>query len=194
MHPTYADVFRPSARTGALVYDVLSVLGGSVLLALMGQIAFYPFGPVPVTGQTFAVLLIGALLGPWRGAAAVAGYLLEGAAGLPVFAHGNCGIAYMLGPTGGYLLAFVPAAWVTGWLGRRGWDRRLLSTVAAMTIGSAIILLCGAMWLGCLIGIKKAFLAGVLPFLPGEALKIAAAGLLLPGGWKLLKLLGVRDR
>ena len=193
MHLTYADLFRPSARASALTYDVLLVLGGSVLLGLMARVAVYlPFSPVPVTGQTFAVLLIGALLGPWRGAAAVIAYLFEGAIGLPVFAAGNCGIVYMLGPTGGYLLGFILAAWATGWLARRGWDRHLLSTAMAMTIGSAIILLCGAMWLGCMIGIKKALLAGALPFLPGDAFKIAAAALLLPGGWKLLRAFGMR--
>jgi biotin transport system substrate-specific component len=176
-----------------LIYDVLLVLGGSALLGLMGQIAFYPpLSPVPVTGQTFAVLLIGALLGPWRGVAAIVAYLLQGALGLPVVASGGCGIAYMLGPTGGYLLGFIVAGWATGWLARRGWDRHLLSTAAAMTIGSAIILLCGAMWLGCMIGIREAFVAGVLPFLPGDAFKIAAAAILLPGGWNLLRSLGVR--
>jgi len=188
MQATYADVFRPTAGRSALAYDVSLILAGSVLLALTGRVSFYlPISPVPITGQTFAVLLAGALLGPVRGPAAVVAYLCEGACGLGVFASGNCGLAYLLGPTGGYLLGFVPAAWLTGVLAQKGWDRRFWTTVLAMTAGTALILLAGSAWLACFVGAASALRLGVLPFVVGDIIKVLAAALLLPSGWKLLE-------
>jgi len=191
MHLTYADVFRPTAKKSALAYDAMLVLAGSVLLALGAQVAFYlPGTPVPITGQTLAVLLAGALFGPVRGPAAVVTYLLQGAAGLPVFAAGNAGVAYIIGPTGGYLLAFVPAAWVVGLLSRRGWDRRALSLAPAMLLGSLVIYAGGMLWLTCYVGTAHALAMGVGPFIIGDLLKIAASALLLPVGWKILRQIG----
>ena len=183
---TAADLFRPNDRVGAWAYNVTLAVAGSVLLAVSARVSFtLPFFPaVPVTGQTFAVLLLGALLGPRLGSATVGLYLLQGAAGLPVFARGG-GLAYMAGPTGGYLAGFLAAAWTVGTLARRGWDRRFLTTVAAMSLGTVLILGIGAVWLAVLLGPARALSAQVL-FLPGAVLKILAAALLLPIGWKLL--------
>ncbi|RPJ40883.1 MAG: biotin transporter BioY, partial [Candidatus Latescibacterota bacterium] len=111
----------------------LLVAFASLLLALSARVAIpLPFSPVPISGQSFAVLLVGALLGSRRGSAAVLLYLAEGAVGLPVFAGGAGGAAYLVGPTGGYLAAFLPAAFVVGALCERGWDKRVPGAAAAM--------------------------------------------------------------
>src|ERR1700737_758673 len=127
------------------VKQVGLVIGFSLLTALAAQISI-PIGPVPITGQTFAVLLTGALLGSRLGAAAMIAYLVEGASGLPFFAGGTGGIAHLLGPTGGYLVAFPAAAFITGAFAEHGWDKRFLTAVAAMTIGSVVIILSGWAW------------------------------------------------
>ncbi|MFB0516100.1 MAG: biotin transporter BioY, partial [Candidatus Neomarinimicrobiota bacterium] len=147
-HATYADVLRPRAWRLGWVYDLTLVAGGSFLVALSAQAAFrLPFSPVPITGQTLAVLLVGALLGSVRGAVSLLLYLAEGIAGLPVFAAGGAGVAYFLGPTGGYLVGFVFAAALTGLLAERGWDRRVGSTLIAMLIGTVAIYAAGLAWL-----------------------------------------------
>ncbi|NOX60454.1 MAG: biotin transporter BioY [Chloroflexi bacterium] len=187
MHPTYMDVFRPAKRRDALLYDMSLILFGSILIALSAQVAIrLPFNPVPITGQTFAVLLLAALLGRVRGAAAVLTYLAEGALGFPVFAGGAGGFYVLLGPTAGYLFGFVVAAFLVGWLAERGWDRGFSSTIAAMFMGNVAIYGFGALWLGLLIGLEQAIVAGVLPFLLGDALKMVAAALALPLGWRLI--------
>jgi len=187
MELTYADFFRPRVRRSAAVYDAAAIVGGSVFIALAAQVAFYlPGTPVPVTGQTLAVLLAGVLLGGRRGAAAVALYLVEGAAGLPVFAGWGFGLARFASPTGGYLLAFLPAAWLVGKLAQRGWDRGTVKAIAAMLIGNAVIHIGGAAWLACLFGWAKALAVGVGPFVIGDLLKVLIAAGLLPLGWKLL--------
>jgi biotin transport system substrate-specific component len=183
-----ADRFRPSAGVSARVYDGLMVLAGSILIALCARMTvLLPISPVPITGQTFAVLLVGALLGWRRGVATVGLYLLEGAAGLPVFAGGLSGLAYMFGPTGGYMVGFLAAAALTGWLAGRGWDRHFVTTAAAMTLGSIVLFLPGVLWLAVLVGLPLAVETGLKPFLPGEAIKIALAAGLLPTAWKVLR-------
>lgn len=184
----YADLLRPAVRRSAWVYDAALVLAGSWLIALSAQVAVpLPFSPVPVTGQTAAVLLVGALLGSRRGSLAVLVYIAQGAAGLPVFAGGAFGLSRVLGPTGGYLLGFVAAAFLVGLLAERGWDRRPLTTAAAMTLGNIVIYTVGALWLAVFVGgLRQALAVGVVPFLPGDLLKIAVAAILLPAGWKLL--------
>lgn len=184
----YADLLRPTVRRSAWVYDVALVLAGSWLIALSAQVAVpLPFSPVPVTGQTAAVLLVGALLGSRRGSLAVLVYIAQGAAGLPVFAGGAFGLSRVLGPTGGYLLGFVAAAFLVGLLAERGWDRRPLTTAAAMALGNVVIYTVGALWLAVFVGgLRQALAVGVVPFLPGDLLKIAVAAILLPAGWKLL--------
>jgi biotin transport system substrate-specific component len=171
------------------VRAVALVVGFSLLVALSAQVVIpLPFTPVPVTGQTFAVLLAGALLGSRLGPAAVALYLFEGAAGLPFFKGGASGAHYLFfAPTAGYLLAFPVAAFVTGRLAERGWDRRVSTAAGAMALGSLVILAGGWGWLAATTGdAARAFLVGVAPFLVGDVVKIALASAALPLGWKLL--------
>ena len=163
------------------------IAGGSLFIALASQLQVpVPFSPVPVTGQTFAVLLLAAIYGSRRGPAAVLTYLTLGFIGLPVFAGGAFGAARLLGPTAGYLLGFVGAAFVVGTLSERGWDRRPWTTAASMIIGNLVIYLAGVAWLSRFVGSKSVLATGVLPFLPGDAVKIALATLFLPRGWKLV--------
>jgi biotin transport system substrate-specific component len=154
------------------------VIASTALVAICAHIAVpLGFTPVPVTMQTFAVLLLGLLLGPAAGFASLALYLLEGAFGLPVFSpHGPGGMAQLFGPTGGYLLSYPFAAAFAGALYQR-FGRSFFSAAAATTLGSAVILASGALWLGVLThaGAGTVFSQSVLPFLPGDVLKIAAA-------------------
>lgn len=169
--------------------SALVVVGFSLLTAAAAQVVVpLPFTPVPLTGQTFAVLLTGALLGPRLGGMAMFAYLLEGAAGLPFFRGGAGGIGHFSGATGGYLLAFPAAAYVTGLLAERGWDRRFVTAAAAMALGSFVILAGGWAWLALMFRTpSEAFWLGVAPFLPGDVLKIALAAAALPAGWALLR-------
>jgi biotin transport system substrate-specific component len=164
------------------------VVAFSLLVALSAQVAIpLPFTPIPVTMQTFVVLLAGALLGSRLGALTLAAYVLEGAAGLPFFSAGRGGAAYLLlTPATGYLLSYPVAAFATGWLAERGWDRRYLTATAAMLVGSFVIL-CGG-WLGFLrfAPAAQAFALGVAPFIPGDLLKVALAAAVLPTGWAIL--------
>jgi biotin transport system substrate-specific component len=188
LHSTVADVFIPTTKIRALGYHVGLVLAGTLLLTLSSKTSItLPFSPVPVTMQTCAVLLLGALLGSKWGSLTVCAYLIEGCIGLPVFARGGSGIAYLLGPTGGYLLGFIVAAYITGSLAERGWDRKFGTTLLAMLIGNAALFSLGIFWLSGFVGIENALMAGVVPFIAGELVKMAAAGALLPTGWKVLK-------
>ncbi len=169
-----------------------------ILLAVAGSLALWvsakiqiPFYPVPLTLQTLVVLLIGMAYG-WRlGALTVLLYLAQGAAGLPVFAgtpEKGIGLAYMAGPTGGYLLGFVVAAAIVGWLAERGWDRNVVKTGLAMLIGNVAIYIPGLLWLGAVVGWDKPVLEwGMTPFLLGDVLKLALAAMMLPGAWSLLR-------
>ena len=165
------------------------VIAFSLLTALAAQVAIpLPWTPVPLTGQTFAVLLTGALLGSRLGALAMAAYLIEGASGLPFFAAGGSGLHRLLfSPTSGYLLAYPAAAFVVGLLAERGWDRRFVTAAAAMAVGSILILLSGWAWLTRFVGPEGAWVAGVAPFLIGDVIKIVLAAAVLPSGWALLK-------
>jgi biotin transport system substrate-specific component len=190
---TYA---RAETLVGALaapldaVRSVLLVVAFSLFVALSAQVVIpLPWTPVPITGQSFAVLLTGALLGSRLGALALITYLAEGAIGLPVFRGLGGGAHYLFfSPTTGYLLAFPIAAFVTGALAERGWDRHFLTAAAAMAVGSFVILGGGWLWLSMTTRTASdAFLLGVLPFIPGDIIKIALASALLPTGWALLK-------
>ncbi|GAI32777.1 unnamed protein product, partial [marine sediment metagenome] len=187
---TVADVLRPYEKRYAGFYDAALIVCGSLVIGLCAQAAVVlPFSPVPVTGQTFAVLMIGALLGARRGGLCVLAYLTEGMIGLPVFALARAGWPVMLGPTGGYLIGFIAAAYITGSLAEMGWDRRVGTTVLAMALGNAAIYAFGLLWLACLMGISRTVLvAGLYPFIVGDILKITLAAVLLPSGWKLLKM------
>ena len=166
-------------------YLVLTV-AGTILLTVSAKIHI-PFWPVPLTMQTCAVLIIGMAYGPRLGAATVAAYLAVGAIGLPVFSGistNGVGFGYILGPTGGYLVGFLIAAYVVGLFARRGWGRRLSLALTAMLIGVAVIFACGYGWLSTQMGPAPAFAAGVLPFIPGEGLKIALAAALSRAAWQ----------
>jgi biotin transport system substrate-specific component len=168
--------------------SVSLVFAFSLLMALSAQFAI-PIGPVPITGQTFVVLLTGALLGSRLGAAAMIVYLLEGSIGLPFFSQGRGGLAHLLGPTGGYLVAFPAAAFITGAFAEHGWDKKFHTAVAAMGIGSVIIMLSGWAWFALVTNTSPlvAFQNTVLPFIPGDIIKILLAAAALPIGWKLVR-------
>lgn len=182
---------RAAERSRSWLTDALLIAVFSGFVVLTAQIELrLPFTPIPITGQTLGVLLTGAVLGSRRGALALLLYLLEGAIGLPVFAGGASGLARILGPTGGYLLATPLAAGVVGWLAERGWDRRLPLAALAMLIGNLVIYALGVSWLGFykgILGNVSLLWAGVYPFLPGDLLKIAVAAIVLPGAWRLLQ-------
>lgn len=183
--PTLALLFFP--RTAAWLRDLGLVMAGTLFTALLAQVSIpLPFTPVPLTGQTFAVLLTGAALGSRRGLASMSLYLLLGGLGLPFFANGRSGLAYLSGPTFGYLFGFVIAAWLVGRLTERGWERSLQTSLLPFLAGMAIIYLCGAGWLSLLLGMQKALLLGVLPFIVGDIIKIALAGVVLPAAWKFV--------
>ena len=168
----------------------------NVLLALVGTLALtvsaktqIPFWPIPMTMQTFVVLVIGMAYGSRLGAATVALYLLQGALGLPVFAgtpEKGVGLAYMMGPTGGYLLGFLVAAWVCGWLAERGFDRSPLKSLIAMSVGHGLIFVFGVAWLATLMGVEKAFMVGVAPFWAATLVKTLLGVATLPLAWKWL--------
>jgi biotin transporter BioY len=191
---TVADLLRPCEKRRAGFYDIALIIGGSLLIALCAQIKILlPFSPVPVTGQTFAVLMIGALLGARRGSLAVLAYIAEGLAGLPVFATGG-GLAALRGFTAGYLVGFIPAAYIVGLLAEKGWDRRVETTVLAMVLGNVVIYAFGLAWLLCLLGVNNVLLKGLYPFIVGDLLKIALAAVVLPSGWKLLEHNGLASK
>ncbi len=168
--------------------SVALVFAFSLLTALAAQIVI-PIGPVPITGQTFAVLLTGALLGSRLGAMAMIAYLVEGASGLPFFYGGHGGIGHLLGPTGGYLVAFPAAAFITGAFAEHGWDRRFLTAAAAMAIGSVVIMLSGWTWFSLSTNTppQVSFQISLVKFIPGDIVKILLAAAALPAGWRLLR-------
>ncbi len=181
---TIADTIWP--RTG-LLRDIACIGMGALLTALLTRIEI-PLMPVPITGQTFAVLLVGALLGSTRGALSMIAYIGSGLMGAPVFSNAGWGLAHLSGPTGGYLVGFVIAAFLVGWLSERGWDRKVATTVFAMALGSIVIYLAGSLWLAHFVGWDNVLGVGVLPFLVGDGLKIAFAATALPSGWALFGL------
>lgn len=191
LHPTLADLLRPrTAHAKAGLYDLALVLLASLFVAASAQVGVPMPSGVPITGQTFAVLLVGALLGPTLGAAALALYLLEGLAGLPVFAGFRAGFQPL---TMGYILAFIPAAALCGHLARRGWDRSFLRTTLAMTLATTVIFAGGLAWLLAAATLfnslepSAVLAAGLWPYLPGAAIKICLAALLLPTAWRIIR-------
>lgn len=166
--------------------DVLMVVLGSILMTISAKLQV-PFWPVPMTMQTYVVIMLGAVLG-WRlGAASVLLYLAQGAVGLPVFAAGG-GLLYFAGPTGGYLVAFVLSAALVGLLAARGWDRRLPSALVMMALGTVLILVLGTAWLSVFLGsMEKAIAAGLTPFLLGAVFKTLLAAFTAPLAWKLVE-------
>jgi biotin transport system substrate-specific component len=182
-------------RTGLLA-DAILVTGGALFIALSAQIAIVlPFTPVPLTLQTFAVLLVGAAFGTFRGALTALVYLAMGVVGLPVFAEQSHGLAVVLGATGGYLLGFVFAAAFAGYLAQRQWDRRFSSATAAMLTSTVIIYAFGLTWLAQNqnLDFSTTLEYGLYPFVAGDIVKLYAAGLLLPVAWRLVARLKRED-
>lgn len=185
MQPTLSSVvWKETTSSKWLRLTVLALLG-TALLTVSAKISV-PFFPVPQTMQSFVVLGLGMTFGSRLGAATVLLYCAEGAMGLPVFAGGG-GLAYMMGGTGGYLAGFVVAAYLTGFLAERGWDRNVVTTAAAMLFGTLAIYALGLTWLTNLIGSEKAINFGLMPFIYGDIAKLGLAALLMPAIWKYIK-------
>lgn len=177
---------RLSERINVRVRHAALILAGTLLIALSAQVSIpVPGSPVPITGQTFGVLLAAGALGFRRGIAASGLYLLLGAVGLPVFAQGAHGTSVILGATGGYLVGFVLAASVVGRLAELGWDRNLIGAIGAMLIGSVLIYAVGLPWLMAVTGFdaETAIAKGLTPYLLGDAIKLALAAVAFPAAW-----------
>lgn len=183
-------------RTPSAVRETALVAGGVLLVALAAQVVVpLPFTPVPITGQTFAALLVGGAYGLGRGTVTLLLYVAVGCLGAPVFADGAHGSAVLLSATGGYLVGMVLAAALVGAAADRGWDRRLLTSLVAMLAGSALVYVVGATWLALDLGLDAATAVelGVRPFVWGDLLKLALAGALLPIAWTGVSRLQDRD-
>ena len=198
---TLAAALWTPGRVSPLVRGAVLALAGSLFVALAAQI-IVPLWPVPVTGQTFAVLSVGLVCG-WRiGGAALLLYLVEGAIGLPFYAQAKSGWETLMGPSGGYIWGFVLAAALVGWLAERGWDRSVVRTALAMLLGNVVLYLPGLAWLaqfyagpgqdyiaatGASTAWGAAIAAGLTPFLVGDLLKLLLAACLIPAAWALVK-------
>lgn len=181
---TLVDIAAP--RSSALM-NVLLVVAASLVTAAAAQLEIrLPWTPVPVTGQTFAVLMSGVVLGARRAFAAQCLYLLEGASGLPFFAGGAAGVLKLVGPTGGYLMAFPFAAAITGALAENAWDRKPATMFLTMLAGSAIIFALGLAQLSRWVPAGSLLASGLLPFIPGDIVKALLATAALPLAWRLV--------
>lgn len=180
-------LFHRSFPARSVALDAGVVFAGAGIMAFSAQVQA-PLAPVPITLQTLALMVISAVLGAKRGALTQAAYLLTGLCGAPVFAGFKAGPAALIGPTGGYLLAFIPAAFLIGMLAQKGWDKSFFKSAVMMLLGSLVIWLLGSLHLSLFVGgLSQAMTLGVLPFLPGDAIKIALAAGCLPGLWTLLQ-------
>lgn len=174
-------------RQSSLLRQAALLVGGVVFIAVLAQLRFQ-IGPVPITGQTLGVLLIGASYGLRLGGLTNLAYLLIGGLGLGVFQGGASGWAYLAGPTGGYLVGFVLAATLVGFLAQRGWDKQVSTTALAMLLGNLVIYAVGLLWLSRFAPDWATTLQwGLLPFIAGDIIKIAVAAALLPLAWRLTK-------
>jgi len=185
--PTLSTRYFPNSSSR--LRDALLVIAGSLLVAALAQIEIpLPFTPVPITGQTFGVLLIGAAFGSKRGAASLMLYLIEGGIGLPFFAGGSSGLRILTGATAGYLAGFVVAAFVVGWLAERGLERSVRTSILPFLVGTVIIYLFGVAWLSIVLkSFSQGVALGMIPFLIGDAIKLILASLALPAAWKFVK-------
>ena len=187
--PTLADrIFARSITT-----DLVLVAAGAALTAGAAQL-FIPLWPVPITMQTLAVLLVGSTLGAARGAASMGLYLLLGLVGLPVYSEGASGAAVLFGPTGGYIVGFVFAAALTGWLAQRNWDKKFLGAALSFLAGTVVIFAFGLVWLSLALSanLEQTLSWGLYPFILGGIVKAAIAAALIPGTWKLISWLDSR--
>lgn len=184
--PTLSSRMFP--RTSGWLRDLILIVLGTLFVAALAQVKVpLPFTPVPLTGQTFAVLLVGAALGSKRALGSMVLYLALGALGLPVFAGGASGVAYLSGATLGYLVGFVIAAYLIGLMAERGLERSVRTSFIPFLAGTLIIYICGVAWLSLVLGsLSRAVAAGLLPFLIGDSIKLIAAALALPAAWKFV--------
>jgi biotin transport system substrate-specific component len=190
MNPEAATLRLALFPRSSFLTDVLLVLAGTGFVALAAQVKIsLSFTPVPITGQTFAVVLVGASLGALLGLASLGLYLFVGALGAPIYAEGQGGWDVLTGPTGGYIVGFCCAAALVGWMAQQRWDRRFNSAVAAMLTGNVVIYLFGLPWLAREIGtgLEGTLEAGLYPFVVGDLLKLYLAAALLPSAWKLVR-------
>ena len=195
--PVLADAVLPGGEGARkLARDAALVIGGCLFTALLAQVKIpLGFTPVPITGQTFAVLLVGASLGSRRGAAALLLYLVAGS-WLPFYAGGASGYVWSLA-SGGYIVGFVPAAYAVGWLAERGWDRKPW-ILLAMLVGNVILYVPGLLWLSRFVAPEWAcgntLACGLYPFILGDLIKLVAASLLLPGAWEVVNFVRGRNQ
>jgi biotin transport system substrate-specific component len=192
-HPTLIDALWPAGQRNFVRMAALAVLGSALLWA--SAKVQVPMWPVPMTMQSMVVLLIGFAYGTRMGVATVALYLVQGAVGLPVFAgtpEKGIGLAYMVGPTGGFLFGFVLVAGAMGWMAERGWGRSLAGTAAAMVVGSALLFVPGVAWLATFVGFDKAVAFGLAPFVAGAVVKAALAVALIAAGTRFSRASGVQ--
>lgn len=190
-----ADLFaRPSSRARSIAVDIGLVVAGVVLVALLAKVSFF-IGPIPITGQTLGVIVVGAALGARRGAAALTTYLLAGLAGLPVFAGAAAGPAYVLVPSFGFVIGFIPAAFLAGLFAERAWDRRPWLALVGFIVASIVPFLIGVPYLALIltavqgqqVALNGLLEIGVLPFIVPGLIKAAAAALIIPGAWLLVR-------
>jgi biotin transport system substrate-specific component len=190
-----ADVIvRPSSRASALALDAGLVVVGAAVVALLAQVEI-PLWPVPITGQTLGVIVVGAALGAWRGAAALTTYMLVGLAGLPVFAGFTGTVAAVGKPSFGFVIGFIFSAFVAGWFAERAWDRRPALAFVGFAAASVVPFLFGipymAFILNSVMGLDYSFGAllevGLLPFIVGGLIKAGLAAAIIPGAWALVR-------
>lgn len=200
--PVLADLIaRPSSRARAFAVDAGLVLAGAALVAVLAQVSI-PLWPVPITGQTLGVIVVGAALGARRGAAALVTYMLIGLAGLPVFADFTGSLAAVAKPSFGFVIGFVFSAYVAGWFAERAWDRRPVLAFAGFAAASAVPFVFGipymAVVLNVAMGLDLSFVqileAGLFPFIVGGLVKAAIAALAIPGAWALVRRADARKR
>ena len=190
MNPNAATLRLAAFPRTSLISDTLLVLAGTGLVAGAAQISFkLPFTPVPITGQTFAVVLVGASLGAIRGTASLLLYMWVGVAGAPIYAHQSSGWDVITSARGGYIVGFILAAATTGVLAEHGWDKRLSSSIGAMLTGNVIIYLVGLPWLAVVLhtNLEKTLEYGLYPFVPGDTFKLYLAAAALPVSWRIVR-------
>lgn len=188
-------IARPSSRARAFAVDATLVLVGVALVAMLAKVSFF-IGPVPITGQTVGVIVVGAALGAKRGAAALTTYMLVGFAGLPVFAGPIAGPAYVLAPSFGFILGFIPAAFVAGYVAERAWDRNPALAFVGFVGASIVPFLIGVPYMALILGlvmgapvtVQGVMDAGVVPFIIPGLIKAAAVALIVPGVWQTVRM------
>jgi biotin transport system substrate-specific component len=173
------QIKNSNVSSQVLIKEIAFIMSAVLMLAALSRITI-PLLPVPVTGQTLGVLLMGMMLGRKRALAAILSYLALGIIGFPVFAAGSFGIATLVGPTGGYLLGFIPAAYILGFLGDKGWYNKAYTAIAALVIGHTIVFTFGLLWLANFTGWNAVLTTGFVPFVPGAVIKTLVAFALIP--------------